>query len=584
MPRRQRRESSVHVPLSWEALNGTAIPEADFLEMVRQIPMPRVLPSLISLLQYGDASEPPAYEILDQRVRDLFPTETARRIADELERQGHWMFFSKWQLLLTIKLICAFGSRDAHTPEVSSNQLLKFLLMVNGLYPGGEDAPDTPEGAIEAVQEAILRGYALIQYENPHGLIGRYTELFGRLPAPDNQAEFNAWVDIRTVLGTELGIQLDAFKAVLFALYGKSTSGASWPDDGTPDPQLGNLNPETYFADTRLSEQELTHVLDLVKISPDEIQHQHLAEYGDTLGNPTDLSVLLRKPVIELPDGRLAGVSGQLLVQRYTCGLYWDIHDALPDDPTTAPNRRTFQTFFGELHEIYGRDVLQRIADRQTQSQRQLRLLSEQDYPAGEGSNPDSLLVETIGSRNTRCTLFEFKVGRPRYMDSIVEGDVQAFYDDMRRKLEDGVGQEINFCQQVSSGQRVIPDLPVQHITKWLFVIVVTDPFPSWEILLGPLRRRLAAAAVPGNPQLHGPFILSLSELEQLETLPEKHVSELLIEWATGPESGWPFHSFYAHHTKGQPIRNEFVAKLTDQDIDSTTLTLFGMSVRPPQA
>ena len=167
MPRPQQRESRARVPLSWEALNGTAIPEADFLEMVRQIPMPRVLPSLISLLQYGDASEPPAYEILDQRVRDLFPTETARRIADELERQGHWMFFSKWQLLLTIKLICAFGSRDAHTPEVSSNQLLKFLLMVNGLYPGGEDAPDTPEGAIEAVQEAILRGYASFSMRTP---------------------------------------------------------------------------------------------------------------------------------------------------------------------------------------------------------------------------------------------------------------------------------------------------------------------------------------------------------------------------------------------------------------------------------
>ena len=72
MPSRQRHESRVRIPLSWEALDGTAIPETDFLEMVRQIPMPRVLPSLISLLQYGDASEPPAYEILDQRVRDLF--------------------------------------------------------------------------------------------------------------------------------------------------------------------------------------------------------------------------------------------------------------------------------------------------------------------------------------------------------------------------------------------------------------------------------------------------------------------------------------------------------------------------------
>ena len=192
MPRRQRRETNIRVPLSWEALNGTAIPEADFLEMVRQIPVPRVLPSLIRLLQYGDASEPPAYEILDQRVRDLLPTETARRIADDLERCDHLMFFSKWQLLLAIKLTCVFGSRDEGEEDVNYSQFLKLLLMVNGFYPGGDEAPNTPEGAMEAVQETALRGYSLIQNEHPHRLIGRYAELFSNLPTPGDQAEFNA--------------------------------------------------------------------------------------------------------------------------------------------------------------------------------------------------------------------------------------------------------------------------------------------------------------------------------------------------------------------------------------------------------
>lgn len=55
------------------------------------------------------------------------------------------MFFSKWQPPLTIKLICAFGSRDAGIAGTSDSQLLKLLLMVNGFYPGGEDAPDTPK-------------------------------------------------------------------------------------------------------------------------------------------------------------------------------------------------------------------------------------------------------------------------------------------------------------------------------------------------------------------------------------------------------------------------------------------------------
>ena len=53
-----------------------------------------------------------SFRILDQRVCDLFPTETARQIADELERRDHLMFFSKWQLLSAIKLTCVFASRD----------------------------------------------------------------------------------------------------------------------------------------------------------------------------------------------------------------------------------------------------------------------------------------------------------------------------------------------------------------------------------------------------------------------------------------------------------------------------------------
>ena len=533
------------------------------------------------MLQYGDLTDPPAYEMLDRRVRDLFPTETGRRIVGELVRRTDCMFFSKWQLLLAIKLVCAFGSRDAGTAGISDTQLLKLLLMVNGFYPGGEDSPDTPEGDLEAVQETTLYEYALIQYERPYNLIGRYAELLDHLPAPGNQAGFNAWVDIQSVLTEELGLPVDIFKAVLFALYARSGIGASYPGDGRPGPRLGSLDPETYFADTLVPADQITRALDLISITPDEIRDQHLAHCGASLGNPVDLRVLLSKPAIELHDGSLAGVSGQLLVQRYTCGLYWDIHDALPDDVSITPNRPRFQTFFGELHERYGHDVLKRIADRQAKAKRKLRLMSEQDYAIGNGRNPDGLLLETIGNRNTRATLFEFKVGRPRYVDSILKGDVQKFQADLSRKIADGLDQEISFCRQLLSGQRMISDLPVQDIRKWLFVIVVTDPFPSWEILLQPLRQRLADAADLETSQTLGPFVLSLSELEQLETLPEKRVSELLIEWANGPESGLPFHSFYAYRTGGEPISNEYVDQLAYDDLNSSQITLFGKMVPP---
>ena len=579
----QPLEGRVQVPLSWGVLHGQEVSEPDFVQAICQLPVGQLLPGLITLLQYGDASEPAAYKTLDRRICDLFPTWTARRVAERLSRESHWMFFSKWQLLFAIKLLCTFGSTDAGKAQAKDDKFLDFLLMTNGFYPRGESDLSTDEGVKGTVQRVALLGYSLIRHERPINLIGRYSELFGRLAAPTNQSEFNSWVDIQGVVNTKLGVQLDALKAVLFVLYGISITGSSWPDDGEMRPRLGHLIPERYFADMKVPKEELNRILELVSTSPEQIRGEHQTAYGEQIGNPFDLGILLRKPVIALPDGSLAGISGQLLIQRYTCGLYWDIHDALPDGGAAKPNRQSFQTFFGELHERYGRDILDRIKAGQLGAKRKMRLLSEDDYPPVSGSNPDSLVIETVGSRNTRCTMFEFKVGRPRYEKSIVKGDVQAFQDDMRPKIQDGLDQEIDFCQQVQTSQRNIPGLLTRTITGWFFVIVVTDPFPAMGVLLEPLREKLANSAVLGNTRRYGPYVLSLAELEQLETLPKSRISQLLIDWDNGPDRLWPFNTFYALRTKGQPVGNSHVAKLAEEDMARVTNTLFGHSSHPRQ-
>ena len=574
-------EGRVRVSLSWGVLYGQEVPEPDFVQAISQLPVGQLLPGLITLLQYGDAKAPPAYEKLDRRIRDLFPTEKARRIAERLSRESHWIFFSKWQLLFAIKLLCTFGSRDASKSQVSDDKFLDFLLMTNGFYPSGEADLGTVEGVTEMIQRISLLGYSLIQHERPSNLIGRYSELFGRLAAPTNRNEFNSWVDIQDVVETKLGVQLDVFKAVLFVLYGRSITGSSWPDNGEVRPRLGSLVPEHYFANMSVPQEELNRALKLVSTSPDEIREEHRSAYGDQIGNPVDLGILLRKPAITLPDGSVAGISGQLLIQRYTCGLYWDIHDALPDGGTAEPNRQSFQTFFGELHERYSRDILERIKVSQVRAGKKIRLLSEHDYPPGSGSNPDSLIIESIGSLNTRCTLFEFKVGRPRYKDSIVGGNVSAFQDDLHRKIEEGLDQEIDFCRKLQTGKREIPGLLTRDITGWFFVIVVTDPFPAMGILLEPLRTKLADSPDLGNARRYGPFILSLAELEQLETLPKSRVSQLLFDWAGGPDRDWPFNTFYAHRTRSKRIGNSHVSKLAGDDMARVTPTLFGRAIHP---
>ena len=575
--RRQRRRSKVYVPFSWVSLNQKPLNEADFLAAVRQLPAEPFLHSVIALLQFAEASDPSssvAFPELDRLLPELFPIQQARRVADRLKTADHWIFFSRWQLLLAVKLLCAFGSRETPTGNVSMGQLLDLLLMVNDFYPGSTNPGHSEEASVKAVQEAALRQYALVQHEHPHHLIGRYAEIFNTLTSLNDA---HVRVDIGNVLKTEFGVDLNMFKAILFAFY---TNAVPTPQSGDekPKPTFRTLDLEDWFSQTLLSHDQWASVVKIVGTTPDAIRKQHISSYGEHVGNPIDLGLLLRKPVIQLADGRIAAVSGHLVIQRYTCGLYWDINDALPSDEAAQPNRQAFQDFFGNLHERYGQSVLRRIVDTQKSRKRKADLIGEQDYGPGPGSNPDNLVVEFVGDKNKRCLLFEFKVGRPRYKDTIVEGDVEAFQKDLLLKIGTGLNQEIDLYQRLVTCEREIASLPTHDASKWFFVIVVTDPYPSLGILLGPLRERIAALRETANALLYGPFILSLSELEQLEMLPQKRMSELLIEWESGPDKDWPFNTFFAHRTNGAPVSNEYVAKLADDALGEIPQILFGQA------
>ena len=161
----------VQVPLSWEVLHGHDVSESNFIQSISQLPIEQLLPRLITMLQYGDADEPPSYHILDRRIHDLFPTRTARRISERLTREEHWIFFSKWQLLLAIKLLCSFGSSEDGETPVTDDKFLDLLLMTNGFYPRGGSDLNTVEDLGKTVQRLSLLSYTLIQHERPISLI-----------------------------------------------------------------------------------------------------------------------------------------------------------------------------------------------------------------------------------------------------------------------------------------------------------------------------------------------------------------------------------------------------------------------------
>ena len=155
------------MPLSWGVLHGQEVSEPDFIQAICQLPVGQLLPGLITLLQYGDSSEPAAYETLDRQICDLFPTWAARRIERRLSLESHWKLFSKWQLLFAIKLLCTFGSTDAGNAQVKDGKFLDFLLMTNGFYPSGESDLSTDEGVKGLFKGPPYRGTHLFNMKDP---------------------------------------------------------------------------------------------------------------------------------------------------------------------------------------------------------------------------------------------------------------------------------------------------------------------------------------------------------------------------------------------------------------------------------
>lgn len=559
MQKQPTSSGRIAIPLPWETVTGSRIYEADLLDDLTQLPREPLLSHLIKVLQYLDVPVHPSKLDMDGLIQDLFPCALGRR-TDALRRiSNRFIFFSQWQLLLAIKLLCTFGSDSSVENEFNPEQALRLLLRVNSFYP---DRPDSPylqgEDPVKQVQSVALRGYALPSYERPSDLIVRYATMFSELGAPANESTFNTWLNVKDVLAEKMGFDIEVFKAVMFAIFGSTIPTYDGEGDGFP---FGRLDPATYFARTQLPSHEVGAILDLVTVAPDQIKESHLTAYGDNIGNPVDLGLLVRKPVLRLHDGMLAGMSGELVVQRCTSGLYWDINDALPSNVNSRPNRAQFWTFFGELHERYGRDVLRRIVERQRQYGKETKLLSDLDYGAGHGHNPDNLVIETIGPSDAYATLFEFKVGRPKFKESIVKGDVESFYEDLKEKIEHGLIQEIDLFRPLVSGKRSIVGMSADNVSKWFFVIVVTDPSPATGLFLAPLRQKLIDAEPDEGPELFGPFILCLSELEQLEALSDERLSNLLTGWWNGPDKEWPFNTFFFSLTQGQPLKFDRMAE-----------------------
>jgi len=486
------------------------------------------------------------------------------------------VFFSKWQLLFAVKMICVYGLDDLPKAEatVPADDIVRLLLIVNDFIHrdfGEADPLDSKSDQWASVKGQLISQTVLFSREQPRYLIGRYYDLFTVRGSKQNRSRYDNWVDIDDVMANNYGFSHREFQAVLLGLY------ASIPQDIENRRQIEgeldfSIDPESWFEKTRIDDNSARRILEAISCTPDQVREDHGEKYGDGVGRVYDVVYLLRHPAILLSSTRLAPLSRQTIVQRYTAGLYWDVHDVLPNRGA-PPNKQQFQAFYGRVLEDYGRDLLERIA---SQDKRRRSLIWETEYQSGSEKTTDGLLLESIGTRY-RCNLFEFTVGRPRLEDTVLSGNLDAFDEDLNRKIGSAVNQQIDVLRRVLQGEKTIDGLDPQKTSKWLICVVVSDPYPSYETLVSTLNKDLDELRDEGV-DVSGVYVLSLEELELIETLTKKnHVSQLLLDWKSSHDARMPFKNYFdtrIRNTKGEQV-NEYVFGQMDAAMNDMKALLY---------
>ena len=580
------------VAITWSLLGNRMPTQDDLLESARAINQKDGLTVLIRFLRMRDRSYGGNDTELNELVTGLLSGKIGAQVRGRMTNP-QFVFINRWQLLFGIKLLLVFGAEPqvVRGGTVSLDDLTRLLLQINDFIDDGFHSQQRGvEDAEAAVDRTMLQEHFLFADEQPQNLVGRYYNLLVERADSKRKAQFDNWVDVQAETEAAIHTSLTAFAALLFAIYSGIPLTLEARRDGAvarilPKQADGDseqahpfcLDPSLRFRSVALDQQTIESALSAISCTPQNVREEHLNRYGASLGQVFDFRLLLRRPALLMSPSCLAGLSHSLVIQRLSQGLFWDIHDHLPAQGP-SPNRNTFNSFWGRLIEQYGTDLLFRVQEQD----RRARLIREGDYRVDNEKTADAIFVETRGTAQ-RATLVEFTVGRPRLTETIISGDLGAFKSDLLKKLGAALDQELDLLHRLLSGRRIISGIDPGRIKHWFLCLVVSDPFPAYERLLKPLIDKVRAVSVP-KVTVHGPFVLSMNELEILETMSSRGgFCQQLFDWEGSTYRGRPFSHYADAKAKrlGIGYTNRYVADCASRATNAWAKTLFPKEASP---
>ena len=485
--------------------------------------------------------------------------------------------FTTPQVLLAMKMAVLHcgGLGKPQENESARYKIGAACLMINSLMIRDEERAALKEGSRDERTSALM-----IQ------LLGHY-ELVNGSALP--HLSYRSWAMFKTLLGSErvtqrirsncggfdfatefrriVGLSIEKWLALIFAFYAFLNA---YRTDGASKPEHLIINRAIFRGpQAAFSQEDLNIVIDLLSTAPAEIKSALQGRSHTDLRY--DFAPFKGRPLVGFDANRFFCTDLMFLMEKMHSGVYWAIFDGAHEK-----RAQLFQAW-GILFEEY---VNWFLSDRRFKTA--ILFFPRPAWEFGGDESFDGAFLE-----GGKFVPMEYKGGYLK-VEARYSGDVDAFEDDLRRKIAPACAQLARKIETLfnvdENKRRRLAEIPLNHVTRVLPMVVVQDPilrgpFVNWKLnqmFLKELDRSKLRNDVTVEP-------LNLLQIHDLETMAESAeggtfdiVSGLQLRCFRDPEMRSSFSQFMLTIPEYGKGKSDRIVRLMDEQDRERVQYLFG--------
>jgi hypothetical protein len=320
----------------------------------------------------------------------------------------------------------------------------------------------------------------------------------------------------KELLKDATGLDLEDLMTIGFAMWTHAT--VRQPGD----PVLASLD---YLESTAMAPEKVESFLRVVSSTPEELRKNLEGHTG-----PYDFLPLQSKPVLRTEDGLLV-IDAGFLLDRFTKGLYWLVHDYLKFGLGDEARRERWNEAHSQMVEKMVRDQLRAMAPGLPGSPDRA-FYDEDDLRRAYVGKPGDKVCDAAIDYGESFLLFEI-VDRQLTVTTRVEGKVSSFKTDTERSV-------VTKCRQLDRTSREIlknpskltnsPPVPGMRVVP---VLVVAGGYPTDAVSRSYAEELVDEKGLLKGQSIEKLAIVNLPEVEMLEALAKtRHdVATLITDW-----------------------------------------------------